>query len=119
MDSTAFYLNQPEPKRSCLLALRRIILGYDTHISETVKYGMPCFCYGKKALCYLWTDKKSGEPYILMVEGNRLGHHALETGSRARMKIYRVNPAEDIDLETIESILEEAVKLYQGDRLKG
>jgi hypothetical protein len=69
-ETDAFYLNQEEPNKSCLLALRTIILDQDKQITETRKYGMPCFCYKGKMFCYLWTDKKTDEPYILMVEGN-------------------------------------------------
>ncbi len=112
-DNTAYYLNQAEPNRSCLLALRNIILGFDTHISETVKYGMPCFCYINKPFCYLWTDKKTDEPYILMAKGKQLHHPELKSGNRARMKIFSVSPSEDIPADTIENILQEAIDLYR------
>ena len=46
--------------------------------------------------CYLWTDKKTNDPYLLFVEGQYLDHPKLETGTRKRMKIFRVNPKEDI-----------------------
>ncbi len=87
-----YYLGKDEPVKSCLLALRNIILAQDERVTETRKYGMPCFCYGKKAFCYLWTDKKTDEPYILLVEGELLDHPQLEAGDRSRMKILRVNP---------------------------
>ena len=106
-----FYLSQPEPNQSCLLALRKIILDQDEQIEETVKYGMPCFTYKKKMFCYLWTDKKTKEPYILMVEGKRLEHPLLETGDRARMKILRVDPSKDIPVKTIQEILAVALDL--------
>ncbi|MCO6501321.1 MAG: DUF1801 domain-containing protein [Vicingus serpentipes] len=112
-----FYLNQQEPNQSCLLALRQIILAQDELITETTKYGMPCFCYKNKMFCYLWTDKKSNDPYILMVEGKHLHHPRLETGSRARMKIFRVNPNEDIPKD-IELILNEALDLYRNGVIK-
>jgi hypothetical protein len=108
-----YYLNQQEPARSCLLALRSIILQQDEHITETQKYGMPCFCYKKKMFCYLWTDKKTGGPYILMVEGKHLDHPGLEEGKRSRMKIFRVDPNEDIDIYTIELLLNKALDLYR------
>lgn len=108
-----YYLQQEEPQRSCLLALRDIILKQDADISETVKYGMPCFCYKKKMFCYLWTDSKTHEPYILFVEGKHLNNPALEAGSRARMKILRVNPIEDLPLTLIKSLLNEALDLYR------
>lgn len=106
-----FYLQQPEPHKSCLLALRSIILRRDSHMTETRKYGMPCFCYGKKALCYLWTDKKTKEPYILFVEGKLLNHPELEAGNRSRMKIFRVNPHSDLPIQTIDEILQLALNL--------
>lgn len=113
-----FYLNKEEPTKSCLLALRNIILNQDTNISETQKYGMPCFCYNKKMFCYLWTEKKTNEPYILMVEGNHLDHPKLEKGDRSRMKILRVNPNEDLPLKTIETILQKALDLYRNGIIK-
>ena len=73
-----YYFQQEEPNRSCLLALRSIILEQDTHVTETKKWGMPCFCFMKKMFCFLWTDKKTGEPYILLVEGSYLDHPLLE-----------------------------------------
>lgn len=117
-DPTAYFLNQAEPNRSCLLALRSLIVGIDIHITQAVKYGMPCFCYKKKPFCYLWTDKKTEEPYILMVEGKHLNHPDLETGTRARMKVFRVNPNEDLPVETIEKILQEAMDLYRKGIIK-
>lgn len=108
-----YYLGQREPVKSCLLALRSIILAADEHLTETQKYGMPCFCYKKKMFCYLWTDKKTGEPYILMVEGNSLHHPQLEVGERKRMKIFRVDPASDLPLHTIQDILQAGLNLYR------
>ena len=52
-----FYLQQQEPVKSCLLALRAIILSQDNNISNVMKYGMPFFCYKGKMFCYLWTHK--------------------------------------------------------------
>lgn len=113
-----FYLSKEEPNKSCLLALRNIILSQDTNVTETQKYGMPCFCYKKKMFCYLWTDKKTNEPYLLMVEGKRLDHPKLEEGSRSRMKIFRVNPRKDIPIKAIESILQKALDLYRTGIIK-
>ena len=109
-----FYLSQEEPQKGCLLALRSIILAQDENISETWKYGMPCFCYKNKMFCYLWIDKKTTEPYILMVEGKYLNHPELEKGNRSRMKIFRVNPNEDLPIQTIESLLNDALDLYRN-----
>jgi len=108
-----FYLQKEEPVRSCLLALREIILQQDPHISAAWKYGMPFFCYKGKMFCYLWVHKKLHHPYIGMVEGKRLDHPDLIIEKRARMKIMLFNAAEDLPLETINTILSQAIALYK------
>ncbi|WP_316751643.1 DUF1801 domain-containing protein [Pedobacter gandavensis] len=113
-----YYLDKKEPNKSCLLAMRDIILNQDPNIRETRKYGMPCFCYYKKMFCYLWTDKKTDEPYMLMVEGKYLDEPELEEGNRTRMKIFRVNPNKDLPLKTMERILKKALDLYRDGIIK-
>jgi len=113
-----YYLDKEEPNKSCLLALRSIILKQDLNIIETQKYGMPCFCYGKKMFCYLWTDKKTAAPYILFVEGKYLNHSKLEEGSRSRMKILTIDPDKDLPIKTIEDILQKALDLYRKGAIK-
>lgn len=117
-DFDHYYLSKAEPNKSCLLTLRELILSQDENITETRKYGMPCFCYKKKMFCYLWTDKKTDEPYILMVEGKHLSHPKLEAGDRSRMKIFRVSPIKDIPVKTIQTILKQALELYKRGAIK-
>jgi hypothetical protein len=117
-ESQHFYLNQNEPNKSCLLALRHIILQQDPDVSETLKYGMPCFCYRKKAFCYLWTDKRTTFPYLLMVEGKHLDQVELEAGQRLRMKTLPINPQEDLPIDTIQRILTAALELYRKEIIK-
>ena len=109
-----FYEDKLEPNKSCLLALREIILGQDPNVTETKKYGMPCFCYKKKMFCYLWTDKKSDMPYMLMVEGGHLDHCFLEQGKRSRMKVFRIDPNNDLPINLIEILLTDALNLYKN-----
>ncbi|MEL7002448.1 MAG: DUF1801 domain-containing protein [Bacteroidota bacterium] len=113
-----YYLKHDEPNKSCLLALRGIILEQDQNVSETRKWGMPCFCYKKKMFCYLWIDKHTQRPYILMVEGKHLHHPELEQGERARMKIFRVDPNKDLPVETIRLLLQDALDLYRNGIIK-
>lgn len=117
-DLDNYYLSKEEPNKSCLLALRSIILAQDANVTETKKWGMPCFCYKKKMFCYLWIDKKTDEPYILLVEGKYLDHPQLEEGNRSRMKIFRVNPNEDLPIETINLLLNDALNLYRNGIIK-
>jgi len=114
----SFYYHQKEPNRSCLLALRSIILEQDEEVTETMKWGMPCFCYRKKMFCFLWVDKKIYEPYILMVEGKHLEHPELEVGKRSRMKIFRIDPLKDLPEKSIEKLINAALNLYKKGIIK-
>lgn len=111
----AFYENQPEPNKSCFLALRMILLESSAEISETTKYGMPCFCMGKKPILYFWTDKKTAHPYILFVNGRLLDHPSLESGNRSRMKILKIDANKDIPISLIKKILCEIIKYQKAD----
>ena len=68
--------------------------------------------------CYLWTDKKTDGPYILMGEGRPLDHPKLEAGDRAKRKLFRVNPNKDLPVKTIETILQAALDLYRTGIIK-
>ncbi|MFT5980294.1 MAG: hypothetical protein ACI898_001064, partial [Flavobacteriales bacterium] len=98
------FLNQ-SLSRPVLLAMRTLVLNFHPEISDTTKYGMPCYCIKTKPFCYLWTDKKTKEPYFLFVDGNLIEHPALESGNRARMKILLVNAAQDLPIKSIEEVL--------------
>jgi len=108
-----FYLKQEEPNRSCLMALREIILSQDKNITHVLKYGMPFFCYRGKMFCYLWIHKKYQKPYIGIVEGKSIDHPDLIIEKRSRMKIMLFDPNKDLPLETIKMILTEIMKLYK------
>ena len=113
-----FYLQQDEPIKGCLLALKQIILSQDKEISNTWKYGMPFFCYKGKMFCYLWYHKKYKQPYIGIVEGNRFDEPFLIQEKRSRMKIMLLDPNEDLPLQTIENILQKALNLYRTGVIK-
>ncbi len=108
-----FYLKQEEPTRSCLMALREIILSQDSNITHVLKYGMPFFCYEGKMFCYLWIHKKYQQPYIGIVEGKSIDHPDLIIEKRSRMKIMLFDQTKDLPLETIEMILTAVMKLYK------
>ena len=105
-----YYLQQEEPYKSCLLALRNIILSASKEITPEWKYGMPFFYYKKKMFCYFWKDRKTQEPYIGFFCKKEVEHHLLEKGDRKRVQIFRVNPNEDIDVENLEKILAMALR---------
>ena len=108
-----FFLQQQEPLQSCFLGLRDFILNYDEKMTEAWKYKMPCYCYRGKPFCYLWKDKKTGKPYLLMVEGRHIDHPALVAGDRARMKILFIDPEADLPIDTIDAIFQMGIKLFE------
>jgi len=108
-----FFLQQGEPSKSCLLALRNIILSFDSKITETWKYGMPVYCYRGKMLCYLWLHKKYKQPYLGVVDGNKINHPLLIQEKRARMKIMLIDPLRNIPQKKIEIILKQAIALQK------
>lgn len=63
--------------------------------------------------CYLWTHKKYKQPYIGIVEGQRMSHPDLIQEKRARMKILLVDATKDIPVKKIQTILQEAIRLYE------
>lgn len=113
-----FFLQQDEPIKSCLLALRGIIVSQDKEVTISLKYGMPCFCYKGKMLCYLWVHKKYKQPYILLVEGKRFEDPELIAESRSRMKIMLFDPNEDLPKDKIERILQKAISFYKLGEIK-
>lgn len=108
-----WFLNQEEPARTCLQFMRAHILKQDSQLSESWKYGMPIFCYKGKMCCYLWIHKKYKQPYLGIVEGKKINHPDLIQEKRARMKILLLDPAKDIPLKKINSILKEVLGFYR------
>jgi len=113
-----FYLQQDEPIKGTLLALREIILSQDADIINVLKYGMPFFCYKGKMFCYLWVHKKYKQPYIGIVEGKRFDEPFLIQEGRSRMKIMLLDPNKDLPLKTIKIILQQAINLYKTGVIK-
>ncbi len=104
-----YFLQKEEPVQGCMLALRSYILSYNEHITETWKYKMPMYCYREKMFCYLWTDKKTHQPYIGIVDGNLIDHPLLIQEKRSRMKIFHIDVKNDLPLDTIDVIFKVAL----------
>lgn len=113
-----YYQQHDEPTKSCLLALRAIILNQDKHISPSWKYRMPFFCYKGKMFCYLWVHKKHKQHYIGIVEGKYFNEQFLIQEERSRMKIMLFDPNKDLPLQKIEAILQKAINLYKTGVVK-
>ena len=109
-DSDAFFMNNTEPAKSCLLFLRQYILNYDKNITEVWRYKMPFYCFKGQRFCYLWIQKKTGMPYLGVVDGKKISHPLLIAENRSRMKIMLLDPAKDVPVKTIDRLLAMAIK---------
>ncbi|MCB0696898.1 MAG: DUF1801 domain-containing protein, partial [Chitinophagaceae bacterium] len=74
---------------------------------------MPVYYYKGKMFCYIRVHKKYKEPYIGVVEGGKIEHPNLLKEDRARMKIFLIDPSEDIPVDTIKEVLEIAMTFYK------
>jgi Domain of unknown function (DU1801) len=113
LETDRFYLEKEEPVKSCLLALRDIILSQDKDITAAWKYGMPFFCYQGKMFCYLWVHKKRLQPYLGIVEGKLFDDADLLQEKRSRMKILLFDATQDLPVDRIEAIVTRAIGLYK------
>ncbi len=107
-----FYDQLEEPNKSCFLALRSIILKHNSNITEALKWNLPTYYYNGKLLGYLWKDKKTNHPYIGVHKGKLIDHPALELGNRKQIKTFSIDPNKDIEIETLQEILNQAIALY-------
>jgi Domain of unknown function (DU1801) len=108
-----WYFNQSEPNKSCYEALRIWLLGFDDDITEAWKYKVPMFLYKGKMFCYLYADKKTGQPYIGIANGGKIDHPALFQGNRKRMKVLYIDPKVDLPVAILNEILSEAKTFYK------
>lgn len=113
-DSTKinYYLNLEEPLKGSLLTVREIILDCDKELSETIKYGVPCFLFKDRPICYLFKKKTAKLPYILFVKGKELDFPELDMGDRKLMKSLSFDPEKDLDIKLIQKIILTAIFLH-------
>lgn len=108
-----FYLNLPEPQKSCFMALRDYILSLSGDITPEWKYKLPFFYYKGKMFCYLWMDKKTKEPYIGIAKAQFLDFDYLVQGDRKKMKILPVPVDSDLPVDQINEALNAAMSFYK------
>jgi hypothetical protein len=109
-----YYLKQPEPIQSCLLALKSIILSVNKEVSQRRTYQIPFFYYKEKKLAFLWVDRKrllfgivTDKSLLTFPEGVR-GRNKYET--------MEIDPNEDIPMEDIVEMLRRQIKFYDQHR---
>lgn len=108
-----FYAKLEEPDKSCLLALRDIILSLHPDITPEWKYKLPFFYFRKKMFCYFWFDKQTRRPYIGFMRGPQLNHPALFKGDKKMVKKLFIEADQDLPLTTIQAIALEYFQTFE------
>lgn len=108
-----FYFDKEEPTKSSLLALKTLILNYNSSLEPRWYYRLPSFMYKNQIFCYLWVDHKTQWPYIAIGKGLKIDHPSLVQGKRTFTKILKIDPNKDIRIEEIYEIFDMAMKLYK------
>lgn len=104
------YFGYNEPVKSCFLAIRDIILDWDSNFKDCLKYGCICYTYRDKVALFAMHNKK-GETYLLVNFGKQMNHPELKFDGRKSMKSLRIDPTKDLPIEVIEFILEEVRRI--------
>lgn len=105
-----YFESLAEPERSCLLFLRQFILDYSDTITEKRKFNTPFYYVNGKWMCFISYNPKTKEIYISFVDGFKMLHPQLVSEGRKKMKIFRVDANEDVDVKSLKQILNLAVK---------
>lgn len=107
-----YYMKQPEPIRSCLLALKDIILGLDPDITQQRKFQIPFFYYKDKKLCFLWVKNK--KPLIGFVEDKNIYPKKEGLKRKDKMETLYLDPNADIPIKMITRNLQKTIKIYSN-----
>lgn len=108
----SFYFNFPEPTRSSFLALREYILNKDDNFADAWKYRLGFIYYKKKAFCYFWKDKITGQPYIGFNRSQNIDHPMLILGNRKKIKVMYFDPSKDLPIKELDIIIRALMKNY-------
>ncbi len=107
-----FFEKIEEPNKGIFLFLIKHIKNFHPEIQLYYKWKLPYLYFKEKPLCYFWKDKNTNQPYIGFARGYKLTHPSLEAGNRTTIKILPIATSKDIDLKTLDEVLNEAILLY-------
>ncbi len=74
-------------------------------LQENWKFNTPFYYFNGKWFCYISYHKKKDETYIGFVRGYKIKHDRLISGGRKQIKVYPINPEQDIDIEELREIV--------------
>jgi hypothetical protein len=107
-----YYDKQNDETKSCLLALKSIIMSVDPQIVHFRKYQIPFFRYKNFGISFLWVNKKK----ILL--GFIVDKKVIpqENGLRQKdgISTLEINPLDDIPVEQIKNELRGLIEWYHS-----
>ncbi len=106
-----YYLSLPEPEQSVLLFLHHFFV-YDMMLQHQRKFNTPFYYLNGKWFCFIDYHPKKRSIHISFVKGNQVSHPKLLSEGRKQMKIYKVAPEKDIDINELKEIVALLKKCY-------
>lgn len=108
----SFFLKIPEPQQSALLFLRQFFIE-EMKLQEAWKFNTPFYYFQGKWFCYIsYSSKRKHEIYIGFVKGYLVDYSNLVSEGRKQIKVYRINPENDIDVKALKKIVALLKKHY-------
>lgn len=105
-----YYLKQPEPMQSCILAMKGIILSISPYITHERKFQIPFFLYKGKKLAYLWVTKKRLQ--VGFIEDKCLQMPIPGVRLKDKYQSIQLNPDENIPIDIILENINRLIDLY-------
>lgn len=112
-----FMEDLPNDIQNISVALRKVILNSSPKLREAFKWSMPNYSYNG-LVCYLQTSKKHVN--LGFHKGNELQEkdsNKLLQGTGKTMRHIRIKKMEDIQLEAVTSLIQEAVALNENEAI--
>ena len=106
-----YYLSLPEPEQSVLLFLHQFFVN-DMMLQHQRKFNTPFYYLDGKWFSFLDYNPKKRSIHISFVKGNEVSHPKLLSEGRKQMKIYKINPEKDIDINELKEVVSLLKKFY-------
>ncbi len=99
-----FFLSLQEPEHSTLLFLHQFLVA-DMQLQTSRKFNTPFYYHQGKWFAFLDYHKKKRSIHISFVKGMMVSHPKLLSEGRKKMKIYKINPEINIDVNELSEII--------------
>jgi len=106
-DLDSFFFYHAEPLRSTIASLRTIVRQYAEDVSESWEGNRPVYKFRGDLICSLDIDKNTEEPILIFIDDIKASD---DISIDKTSPIVRVSTENEIDVATIESLLEQAIE---------